>query len=166
MTIESGPSPWLPVWGSPELSSLTLHASVEPDKDSPSGHMPEWGRLWTQIPSVQKWTWSLNGTASVAGTTEGFKVCVLPQRHFITGTPQMTEGILTQIRAKLTTSRTAGSILAVASQPAKLKSPGSHLNQPHPLFPSDSFLSPQHHRVCASSSPPGLSWGSSQGITA
>lgn len=145
MTTESEPSRWLPVRGSPELSSSTLHASNEPDEDSPSGHMPEWGRLWTQIPSVQKWTWSLNETACVSETTKGFKVCLLPQRHFISGIPQMTEDILTQIRAKLTTSRTAGSILAVASQPAELKSPGSHLNQPLPLFPSDSFLSPQHH---------------------
>lgn len=56
----------------------------------------------------------------------------------------MMEDILTQIRAKLTTSRAAGSILAEASQPAKLKSSGSHLNQPLPLVPCDSFLSPQH----------------------
>lgn len=41
MTTESGPSLWLPVRGSPELSSSMLHASDEPDDDSPSGDMPE-----------------------------------------------------------------------------------------------------------------------------
>lgn len=76
MTTESGPSLWLPVGGSPELSSSSLRASDEPDEDSPSGHKPEWRRLWTQIPSVQKWTWSLNETTFAAQTTEGFKVCL------------------------------------------------------------------------------------------